>query len=462
MHLYYEILGLEPGATQTDIKRAYFKLIRKHSPESDPEGFQQIREAYEQLKNAPNEPEGPSFPAPVEPFAKKMLEQIEKYNRQKNNEKYRDACEEAWKHYPEEIQFLYMLNIAQRRCRNTGKAVKTAELLIKKEPDNKWFHRELALSYLDRGFTKKAFAAFNKAIQLGCDDLHFLLVYGNLCLDSFQYDKGLAVLLNVICQDKKYSKQQMQDLTDIHLCLLNMNFFSHGTYLPEILNSLSSILGQYSLYLKSSLPQISIVLSQTCTIAPYSSTEYEIVNQLFGQLHALCSTDEDREEIDTALNEYYYNRMIDDPRISQTIQRYIEAFTDLSEYGPSIQKYALIDTQLCMLKERDSILTQAKIMQQEHPQLYEKIADFIVKLENEKNLSVLKSSLTKTYQRMEQYFPFGYYYQLYPEEAAKTKGTVIYDGYEDTPYIRTEKKIGRNDPCPCGSGKKYKHCCMNK
>lgn len=25
-----------------------------------------------------------------------------------------------------------------------------------------------------------------------------------------------------------------------------------------------------------------------------------------------------------------------------------------------------------------------------------------------------------------------------------------------------KKKIGRNDPCPCGSGKKYKRCCMNK
>jgi len=25
--------------------------------------------------------------------------------------------------------------------------------------------------------------------------------------------------------------------------------------------------------------------------------------------------------------------------------------------------------------------------------------------------------------------------------------------------IRVEKKIGRNDPCPCGSGKKYKQCC---
>ncbi|MCE2434324.1 MAG: SEC-C domain-containing protein [Candidatus Latescibacteria bacterium] len=24
--------------------------------------------------------------------------------------------------------------------------------------------------------------------------------------------------------------------------------------------------------------------------------------------------------------------------------------------------------------------------------------------------------------------------------------------------MRVEKKVGRNEPCPCGSGKKYKHC----
>lgn len=28
-----------------------------------------------------------------------------------------------------------------------------------------------------------------------------------------------------------------------------------------------------------------------------------------------------------------------------------------------------------------------------------------------------------------------------------------------TPYVRDTKKVGRNDPCPCGSGKKYKNCC---
>ena len=25
-------------------------------------------------------------------------------------------------------------------------------------------------------------------------------------------------------------------------------------------------------------------------------------------------------------------------------------------------------------------------------------------------------------------------------------------------FVREEKKVGRNEPCPCGSGKKYKHC----
>ena len=28
----------------------------------------------------------------------------------------------------------------------------------------------------------------------------------------------------------------------------------------------------------------------------------------------------------------------------------------------------------------------------------------------------------------------------------------------DKPYVRDGKKVGRNDPCPCGSGKKYKAC----
>ncbi|MCD4714205.1 MAG: SEC-C domain-containing protein, partial [Clostridiales bacterium] len=38
----------------------------------------------------------------------------------------------------------------------------------------------------------------------------------------------------------------------------------------------------------------------------------------------------------------------------------------------------------------------------------------------------------------------------------------IKKNYVDTVTVRIENKIGRNDPCPCGSGKKYKKCCIDK
>ena len=31
---------------------------------------------------------------------------------------------------------------------------------------------------------------------------------------------------------------------------------------------------------------------------------------------------------------------------------------------------------------------------------------------------------------------------------------------EETPYLNPLREVGRNDPCPCGSGKKYKKCCL--
>ncbi|MBQ6021912.1 MAG: preprotein translocase subunit SecA [Clostridia bacterium] len=53
------------------------------------------------------------------------------------------------------------------------------------------------------------------------------------------------------------------------------------------------------------------------------------------------------------------------------------------------------------------------------------------------------------------------------EEDVKRKQTVTVtatsggstDGSEKTQPVKKGQKVGRNDPCPCGSGKKYKHCC---
>ena len=62
-----------------------------------------------------------------------------------------------------------------------------------------------------------------------------------------------------------------------------------------------------------------------------------------------------------------------------------------------------------------------------------------------------------SYQERKEYF--------FKSKSNDTKKENFHDkyNYESSqpmqPYVRTGKKIGRNDPCPCGSGKKYKKCC---
>jgi uncharacterized protein YecA (UPF0149 family) len=55
------------------------------------------------------------------------------------------------------------------------------------------------------------------------------------------------------------------------------------------------------------------------------------------------------------------------------------------------------------------------------------------------------------------------------EEAWKAKAREDLGGLAHEAYMklrparpRATAKIGRNDPCPCGSGRKYKKCCLAK
>jgi preprotein translocase subunit SecA len=49
-----------------------------------------------------------------------------------------------------------------------------------------------------------------------------------------------------------------------------------------------------------------------------------------------------------------------------------------------------------------------------------------------------------------------------PEEAPSSKGNIMEldptRGSTAPPFVRAIPKVGRNEPCPCGSGRKYKHC----
>jgi hypothetical protein len=65
-------------------------------------------------------------------------------------------------------------------------------------------------------------------------------------------------------------------------------------------------------------------------------------------------------------------------------------------------------------------------------------------------------------------------YRLFGDTIEELSGWAFTDEAEDTsidgegrwspdlPTVNAFKHVGRNDPCPCGSGKKFKKCCLNK
>ena len=67
----YAALGLKRGASHGEIRRAYFRQVREHPPETDPEGFKSIRVAYEQLRSTEQRAETDLYllqaPPPWEP-----------------------------------------------------------------------------------------------------------------------------------------------------------------------------------------------------------------------------------------------------------------------------------------------------------------------------------------------------------------------------------------------------------
>ena len=115
------------------------------------------------------------------------------------------------------------------------------------------------------------------------------------------------------------------------------------------------------------------------------------------------------------------------------------------------------DCRLCALSEREQVLAQEQQVSRKYPAVYEEISGFLHLLRDpqraEQQRRVFFDDLQRNGNPMDSFFC-----KDHREEFDKLYGKRIADG--SMTFVRETKKIGRNDPCPCGSGKKYKNCCM--
>ena len=82
------------------------------------------------------------------------------------------------------------------------------------------------------------------------------------------------------------------------------------------------------------------------------------------------------------------------------------------------------------------------------------------KLGTEKNPAVVRVQTKKRMKEVTSVFEkngWKYTIELEPDKPEDVTDLEILLNPPKT--VIAEKKVGRNDPCPCGSGKKYKKCC---
>jgi len=52
MHVYHHILGIDPDASDEEIRTQYMEKVKEHPPESSPLTFQRLNRAYDGLKDS--------------------------------------------------------------------------------------------------------------------------------------------------------------------------------------------------------------------------------------------------------------------------------------------------------------------------------------------------------------------------------------------------------------------------
>lgn len=249
-------------------------------------------------------------------------------------------------------------------------------------------------------------------------------------------------------------------------------------WIPELLEAYTGLL---ALYLDKPYP-IRKVVDECSAFLDQVGSRIHDYDDLLIQLYLLVKTaavTDEGEEIDALaekmsvfvpdifdekepreVTEAYH--LLEDERFSDLMKLTMEAFILQDDEGYSEEEYENFmqdDAILCQLeawpKQRDEIA----LMQQEYPCAYDcmkDVWDIITKSKGRRSL--LKDAILEEYGKKERKYQSGHYYELYPEKR-QGMGQVHWDSQEDGQYVRQGKKVGRNDPCPCGSGKKYKNCC---
>jgi curved DNA-binding protein CbpA len=438
---HYETLGVPKTAEGAEIKRAYFGLVREYQPDRFPEEFKRIRAAYETLMDGEKRAEYDAIgdlPASVAP----LYHEAQWFDRYGRPGKAAEFYRMILKSHPEldNVREQYALSLAGDG--KTGKAAGVWEELCRKHPDNPHYARELGENYSKRGWNRKARAEAERALALdpSSADSWSLLVscaIADLNDDPNTWEELKALSRRALDEVKTIKAEEWKKVhlyTYAFITAGNKDVDAAQGYLREIIRLVREG-GQ------KGREEGQQALKEILGFVPDEGLG--LFYPGLKELADLLPTVRDREAL------IWLQDIKRNFEIEQLPQKgFHECFRDLfriliSEEEDENGMMEMTAIEYIILSEKSKFDPQLRRLKEEFPEVYALHDSFFNEALRTRDPEKMLHQRAKVVNRFK-------------------REIGILDKDPDSPpetIRRAQPKVGRNDPCPCGSGKKYKHCC---
>lgn len=450
MKNYYDILDVSKDASKRDIKRAYFSLIRKHPPEKDEEKFMEIRNAYDTLSDERkrkiyDEKIGMSS------SAKKLLEYAKETMNQSRYSETIKALKEAIKLEPNNKLLKRFLGDIYIANGNSGNAVKIYKELVNDEPNNPEFIGCLAEAYVERGWVKLARKEFKRGLKIDKENTKLLFSLARFCSFEERYEEARETFLKIL------------NVADEFENLEKNNAFGEILRIDILLYDYDNLKVHSRLYIDFAMENDELkddIAFEMLNLANevFNSLDINLVKPLVDIAYALDPRDKEIKDLKKHVDKIKdiapkFKLLMEDKEIHEMISSFIclDFFPENTLIENDKPKDLVIKAaEQTVIENYNRMKGYIEILKRKYPDLYNLKSSFFKNIKNyKKRRKMLKE---RDFESMLE--------DMFLDEVVMDEDVDLSSNKEkQEPFVREGKKIGRNDPCPCGSGKKYKKCC---
>jgi curved DNA-binding protein CbpA len=443
---YYQLLNISNDASSIEIKRAYFSEVKLHSPDSDPEGFKAIRIAYETLSDQKKRAAYDSFFTASGSIAAGLQNDLLAACELIRENKYHQASEFLTglsDRYPDSTEIKRLLAEVLWKMKKSGTAEKICGELLEKDPsdcDTLLLRAKIAVSM---GKREKAGSYLDAAVNATPQKARAWIEYMFYALKHASSRVPIVFQRAMEWDPDMFRNEYIFYLVGVH----NTNLFTSE-------NCLQYYDKFAEFYVNDENPDEDIYI-QVMNLMPRFIEKHELIPFVEKILPTLEKSkhrsDEDEESfryIRAAVVGYklQLDKQIHDVLVDLTLCLLVGTENKTDQL--TMECYIVFDL--------PALRPSIKVLKNEYPEYFKLNQSFYLEALNEKKTDHLIDKYSHIYKRLK-------------PTAKDEPGYIKYGSYVDSenddetgesiPFVRKYPKVGRNDPCPCGSGKKYKKCC---